>query len=85
MVNKSCRKHFNHFIDATLANRTKGLVNQTVIATYSVLAWHYYTIFLLHFAKQTFLFVCFESLSIIYIELAFIDQICAKFELRFIF
>jgi hypothetical protein len=85
MVNKSCRKHFNHFVYATLANRAKGLFNQTVIATYSVLAWHYYRIFLLHFTKHTLLFICFESLSIINVELAFIYQVSTQFELGFIF
>jgi len=85
MVNKSCRKHLNHFIYATLADRTKLLVNQAAIATYGMLAWHYDGIPLLHLAKVTFLFTYFKSFAIVYVELTFVYEVGTQFKLRLIF
>lgn len=83
--NKSSRKHLNHLTDATLADGTEWLIDQALIASNRMFAWHYYWILLLHLAENAFLFRRFERFTVVYVKLALVYQIGTQFKLRFIF
>jgi len=68
----------------TLTKGTACLLGKTVPATYSMLAWHYYGIFILNFAKKAFLFPSFKGSAIIAVQLTFIYKIRTEFKLAFI-